>query len=298
VCRTQYASILLARGEHDQAESTLADVMTRLSQSRRLSRLDAVAQLGELRRRQGRLVEAEELLRQAGYLPAALTSLAQLMLDTGDPTHAWSVVTEVLHAMPEEQQLERVDALAVAVAAGVGAGHLDEARTAAESLRETATAIPTAAFRAHAAAAHARLADPARAVMSWRDAVRYFHTAGLSFNEAESRLDLADALVATGDRPGAREQADLALQALLPLQAGQGIDRARVHLLGEDAGPLTERQRDVLRLVARGLSNAEIAGQLQLSEHTVHRHIANIYRCLEVGSRAAAASYATSHGLT
>jgi LuxR family transcriptional regulator, maltose regulon positive regulatory protein len=128
--------------------------------------------------------------------------------------------------------------------------------------------------------------------------VRYFHTAGLSFNEAESRLDLADALVATGDRPGAREQADLALQALLPLQAGQGIDRARVHLLGEDAGPLTERQRDVLRLVARGLSNAEIAGQLQLSEHTVHRHIANIYRCLEVGSRAAAASYATSHGLT
>lgn len=53
----------------------------------------------------------------------------------------------------------------------------------------------------------------------------------------------------------------------------------------------------MLRLVARGLSNAEIAAELQVSEHTVHRHLANTYTSLDLGSRAAAAAYAVSHGL-
>src|SRR5699024_1905816 len=113
VCRTQYASILLARGEHAEAESTLVDVLDRLENSRRLSRLDAVAQLGELRRRQGRLDEAEQLLGQAGYLPAALTSLARARLDAGDAHRAWAVVAELMRSMPAGQQLERVDVLAV-----------------------------------------------------------------------------------------------------------------------------------------------------------------------------------------
>ena len=196
------------------------------------------------------------------------------------------------------QQLERVDALAVAVEAGVAAGHLEEAGAAAGELRDIADRIPTAAFRAHAAAAEARIANSEIRVARWQDAVRLFHAAGLSFNEADCRLGLADALAEAGDRAGAREQAGLALEALLPLQAGHGIDRARALLAPADAGPLTERQTDVLRLIAGGLSNAEIAAQLHLSEHTVHRHIANIYSALDLSSRAAAAAYAVSRGLT
>jgi len=53
----------------------------------------------------------------------------------------------------------------------------------------------------------------------------------------------------------------------------------------------------MLRLLASGLSNSEIARELHLSEHTVHRHIANIYSALSLGSRAAAAAYAAGHGL-
>jgi LuxR family transcriptional regulator, maltose regulon positive regulatory protein len=53
-------------------------------------------------------------------------------------------------------------------------------------------------------------------------------------------------------------------------------------------GPLTRRQREVLALVAEGLSDREIAGRLYLSEHTVHRHVSNIMERLRVGSRAAA----------
>jgi len=60
--------------------------------------------------------------------------------------------------------------------------------------------------------------------------------------------------------------------------------------------PLSDREAEVLRLVAAGLSNREIAGSLVLSEHTVHRHVANILRKLTQSSRAAAAAYATRIG--
>jgi DNA-binding CsgD family transcriptional regulator/pimeloyl-ACP methyl ester carboxylesterase len=61
--------------------------------------------------------------------------------------------------------------------------------------------------------------------------------------------------------------------------------------------PLTARETEVLRLVASGLSNREIAGSLVLSEHTVHRHVANILRKLAQSSRAAATAHAARAGL-
>ena len=61
---------------------------------------------------------------------------------------------------------------------------------------------------------------------------------------------------------------------------------------------LSARESEVLRLVAEGLSNKEIAARLVLSEHTVHRHVANILVKLRLSSRAAAAAYAAKHGLT
>jgi pimeloyl-ACP methyl ester carboxylesterase/DNA-binding CsgD family transcriptional regulator len=64
-----------------------------------------------------------------------------------------------------------------------------------------------------------------------------------------------------------------------------------------DDSPLTSRETEVLRLVATGMSNREIALTLVLSEHTVHRHIANILRKLALSSRAAAATQALRAGL-
>ena len=61
--------------------------------------------------------------------------------------------------------------------------------------------------------------------------------------------------------------------------------------------PLSRRETEVLRLVAAGLSNKEIASSLVLSEHTVHRHVANILRKMTQSSRAAAAAHATRAGL-
>jgi pimeloyl-ACP methyl ester carboxylesterase len=76
--------------------------------------------------------------------------------------------------------------------------------------------------------------------------------------------------------------------------AGFLDDAAPVEANGDS--PLTSREAEVLRLVAAGLSNREIAGSLVLSEHTVHRHVANILHKLTQSSRAAAAAHATRVG--
>ncbi len=88
------------------------------------------------------------------------------------------------------------------------------------------------------------------------------------------------------------------------IQAGREVPRAPAPmsepdaaLSGEAASVLTPRERDVLKLVAQGLSNADIARRLVLSEHTVHRHLANILHKLGLSSRAAAAAWGVRTGL-
>ena len=76
--------------------------------------------------------------------------------------------------------------------------------------------------------------------------------------------------------------------------AGQARSAARS---GEATSMLTPRELDVLKLVAQGLSNSEIARRLVLSEHTVHRHLANILRKLSLSTRAAAAAWGVRAGL-
>jgi predicted ATPase/DNA-binding CsgD family transcriptional regulator len=66
---------------------------------------------------------------------------------------------------------------------------------------------------------------------------------------------------------------------------------------GQKGGPLSERERQVLRLLARGQSNAEIASELVLSVRTVEKHVANVYAKIGARGRADAATYALRHGL-
>ncbi|GAA1979514.1 LuxR C-terminal-related transcriptional regulator [Isoptericola halotolerans] len=294
VCRTRYASVLLAQGEISEAEASLTRVLDRLEHSRRETRDEAVRLLGELRRRQGRLAEAEMLLQQASSYPGAMTGLAQVRLAAGDADGAWSIISELLRA--PGHPWEKVDVLAVAVAAGIAAGHHDEAREAAARLRALAATVGTDFLRGTSAAAEARLCEPVEALPHQQAAVRHLHDARLPLDEAECRLDLAETLLALGDTSAARRHAAAALTTLETLQSGPALDRARA-ILGARSDPLTPRQSEVLRLLARGLTNAEIAVALQLSEHTVHRHVANIYLTLGLRSRAAAATYAAGRGL-
>src|SRR5690606_35553284 len=77
---------------------------------------------------------------------------------------------------------------------------------------------------------------------------------------------------------------------VVALAAERHLEPVRHEVRCADAGALSARERQVLALVADGLSNTRIAMQLGLSEHTVKRHVANILLKLDLPSRAAAAA--------
>jgi DNA-binding NarL/FixJ family response regulator len=139
---------------------------------------------------------------------------------------------------------------------------------------------------------------------------------------AQSRLELAETLRALADRSGADLECRAALAAFTRLGASEGVARATRLLeeadevpgapadgapLGANPAaapasgaelPLSDRELEVLKLVANGLSNAEIAERLFLSAHTVKRHVANILGKLDLPTRAAAAAFAARSGLS
>jgi DNA-binding NarL/FixJ family response regulator len=84
-------------------------------------------------------------------------------------------------------------------------------------------------------------------------------------------------------------------------RGGGSAARSQTAEVGTELSPglehLTPRQIEVLRLVARGMTNAEIADALFLSRRTVHAHLRSIFHKLEVGHRSAATRYAIQHGL-
>ena len=86
------------------------------------------------------------------------------------------------------------------------------------------------------------------------------------------------------------------------------FERAVEYALSEEQAPppasvpeypagLTRREAEVLRLVARGMTNAQVAQELYLSPRTVNAHLNRIYHKLEVTSRSAAVRFAVDHGL-
>ncbi|WP_241986594.1 LuxR family transcriptional regulator [Cryobacterium psychrophilum] len=259
-----------------------------------------MVQLGELRRRQGRFDEAEFLFAQAEFHPSAIAGRARIHLASGDYASAWTAIRGLLDWLPQNSRVLRADVLYLAVVVARAAGEVEQAQLLADELRLTAALTRTDSLMASASAADALLAPPAAAVPLLNEAVRLFNAAGLRFDEAHTRLFLAEALLATGDKVAAQRHLALATEVLSGLSASDDLAHARrlAKAAGEPAvGGLSAREREVLRLVSQGLSNPEIAVSLVLSEHTVHRHVANILTKLGQTSRTGAASYAIQAGL-
>ena len=303
VCQIQHSTVLIARGTWPEAERALVAALAATAGSQRRSRLEAVVQLGELRRRQGRLAEADGLLAQAEFSPAAITSRAMIRLQEGDPAAAWAAIRLLLPTIPDANRLARARVLLPAVLAAQAAGDHAAAEQAADELDATARAIRTGPLLGIAAVARATVGtDDGECVRRWREAVERFHDAGLAFDEAEGRLGLARALLRLGESAAADQQLTVATAALTELGAAASLldaDCLRTTIAGDrtSTGLLSEREVQVLRLVARGLTNQQIADDLVLSPHTVHRHIANILVKLDQGSRAGATAYALTHHL-
>ena len=110
----------------------------------------------------------------------------------------------------------------------------------------------------------------------------------------------ARACRALGDEASAVMELDAARAVFVELGARQALAAAEAESSAarpEQAGGLSARELEVLRLVAAGDTNREIAGELYLSEKTVERHLSNIFGKLGLSSRSAATAYAFRHGL-
>lgn len=303
-CRTEYGAIHVWRGRWAEAEQMLEAGLEDYGRARPAWSTAPLVELAELRRRQGRLEEAEELLGRAEPWSTAQLCRARIALHRGEALEAAELAERVLRQT--ERRLSRFPACELLVRARIASGELAQAGAALKELRELEQLVGTASLKASVANAAGMLAaaggDHARARPLFEDAVDGFRGGGSPYEAARARLELATSLAAL-DRPSAAaHEAETALGSLLELGAEAEVARARrvLESTRRAATPpdeLSSRERQVLGLLAEGLTNRQIAERLVVSEHTVHRHVTNILRKLDLPSRTAAATHAVRSGL-
>jgi LuxR family transcriptional regulator, maltose regulon positive regulatory protein len=297
VCRAHYGTVLMLRGEWQEAETVLSEAVAALAGAKRESS-DALARLAELRWRQGRTEEALAAIGQAEHHPIAVLVKAAIAFEGGDTTAAVEGANRYLRLMGGAT-VERAAGLELLAQVHAAAGHTAQAEAAAQELRTIAQAVATdpllGASRLADGAALAAAGRFEEAREALEDAVQLLVRAGLPFESARARVALAQALRGLGREEAALREVELASERFAELGAAREVQRAAEVRTGGVV--LSAREREVLELVSRGLSNRQIAAELTLSEHTVHRHVANILVKLRVPSRAAAAALAARHGL-
>jgi LuxR family transcriptional regulator, maltose regulon positive regulatory protein len=307
-CRAEYGDVHLWRGRWAEAEALVEAAVEDFSRSRPAMAGAPLASLAELRRRQGRHGETETLLDRAGPSTKAHLCRARLALDQGEARRAVELCERLLRQVPEHLKLDRAPALELLIHARLARGELDQAATALGGLRELERLVGTAALRAQTDLAEGVCAAASgaheRARRLLEDAVDGFQGCGAPYETAQATLELATSLAAVGRVEDAKREAGAARDVLVGLGAEADAARARRLLEGmiasddRSAGPeMTPRERDVLGLLCQGLTNQQIAERLVVSEHTVHRHVTNILRKLDLPSRTAAAVYAVHAGL-
>jgi ATP/maltotriose-dependent transcriptional regulator MalT len=302
-CRTIHADVLVARGRWPEAEHALE--MALETHARFVPEMGAptVASMAELRVRQGRLTEAEQLLTGREEHPASLCALAHLRIADGHPGVAVALLERTLGGA-EGDAIRMTALLAPLVEAQLACGEPGQAAAAAGRLAELAdsSGIRVVEARARLAEAHVALAAgrAGEAAEPARLALAAFGRLGMPLHVGEARLALARALVATSPDV-ARDEARTALAAFRELGASRAMDAAGGVLreLGEatgarprSPGELTRREREVLELVARGMSNAQIAQTLVITEKTAGHHVSHILSKLGVSNRTEAAAVA------
>ena len=302
-CRTIHADVLLAKGRWAEAEGALQSALD--AHARYVPELGAptVAALAELRVRQGRLQEAEQFLVGREEHPESLRALAHLRIAQGRPHVAAALLERGLLAA-EGDAPQTAQLLALLVDARL-AGEEQGAAAAASLALGQARAELRDRRRRRTGGARGRSSRPRRGHgdvggEAARRSLAGFGRLGMPYEMAEARLELARALASEAPDV-AREEARAAFETFRELGASRSRDAAAALLreLGASpgAGPrgsgeLTAREAEVLGLLGSGMSNAQIATTLFISEKTAGHHVSHILSKLGVRNRAEAAAVA------
>jgi DNA-binding CsgD family transcriptional regulator len=312
-CRIQYASLLTLRGEWAEAELEIEALRRHVERVQPRLVPIALIRLGDLRRRQGRWEEADQLLAESGAHFLAVLGRGQLALDRGEPAAAAELAEEYLRRVPPTDRTERLPGLDVLCRARASEGAFQAARTALEELRTVAETVGTEPMRATVLHAEGCLlagkGDHKAACGHLEESASLFELNRAPFEAARSRFQLAQTLIALGRRDPAAINLRASRSVFEKLGATRHAAAARILLQELDLKPhgpigsaaklgrLTAREIEVLRLVAQGLNDKEAAARLHLSEHTIHRHVGNILTKTGLPSRAAAVAQAARSGL-
>ncbi|HSL00475.1 MAG TPA: LuxR C-terminal-related transcriptional regulator [Rubrobacteraceae bacterium] len=307
-CRTHYGEVLFATGDWGRAEEELRAALRLSENSLPAVRAKALARLAELRLTQGRIEEAERLLVGFEDHEACAPVFTRLHLLRGRSGLAAATARRWLGIIGES----RPDGGLLVELLGEAEISQTQSEAAAErgrALAERGSALDCQVMLARGERLRGRaLASGSAAKRHLEAALREFVRLEMPFEAARTRLLLARALyeldpevaevearaaLAVFENLGAVTDVEAAAAVLCEIEARAREQSRRIPALGG----LTRREVEVLRLVAQGLTDKEIAARLVLSRHTVHRHIHSILTKLSLPSRAAAAAYAARHDL-
>jgi len=301
-CAVHRGQIMALRGAWTEALEELELALQRYvrAEATEASGL-ALAERGDVLRLQGEYAAADAAYTEAGTFGfEPQPGLALLWLAQGRQEVAHAAVVRLL--AETEGPVGRARLLPAAVQVLLAVGEVDRALECATELAAIAQGFGCAAVTAESrdAVGLLRLAvgDPAGALPHLRAARSGWSQLGCPYRVARTQGQLGRCLAELGDAESATRELRAALSTLTGLGAGPDAESVRRLLAPSQLpGGLTEREAQVLRLLASGRSNAEIAAELVLSHKTVARHLSNIYTKLDVTTRTAAAAYAFEHEL-
>lgn len=260
----------------------------------------ALYQVAELHRLRGELAQAESVYRRAAESgKAPYPGLALLRLAQGRQADASAAICRVLQEARDRRTRSRV--LSAAVEIMIAGGDIDAARRFADELDALARTLGTPFVRAMAAQARGAIllaqGDAPAAISSCRTAWALWRELDVPYESARTQVLIAKACRMLHDNDSADLELEAARRTFRQIGAKSDLSRLEAARDHRSAGGLTERELQVLRLVATGRTNRAISEELGVSEKTVARHISNIFNKLDVSSRAAATAYAFEHDL-
>ncbi|MFI5623051.1 LuxR C-terminal-related transcriptional regulator [Nocardioides sp. NPDC051685] len=301
-CAVHRGQLLRLHGEWQQALEEFERATRRYQE---VNAPDAVGlaayEAGEVLRLRGELAEADAAYERSadrGFDPQP--GLALLWLSRGQSAAALAAVDRLL--AETDGPVQRCRLLPAAVEVLLDAGEIDRARDVAAELDGLAGHFGCVGLEAAAAHAHGAVelaaGDAAGALPYLRKAQQLWARAEATYERSQARLLTGRALAEVGDTESSRRELEAARTVFRQIGARPAADSAD-SLLAPASLPagLTAREAEVLRLVASGRSNAQIAADLVLSEKTVARHLSNIFTKLDVRSRTAATAFAFEHGV-
>jgi DNA-binding NarL/FixJ family response regulator len=315
-CLVHRAEIMQLQGSWQEAVDEVRTACTLLDGTPAVG--TAFHALAELQRLRGAFAEAERCYREASRFVAtpqpglALLRLAQNRVEEAAAASRRAVAETATATgsrtapdeFPQRRRASRSRLLAAHVEIMLADGDVGAARAGADELVRIDRELDVPLL--HALAEHAAGAcllaegDGEAALATLRNAWTAWQHVDAPYEAARVRVLASQAHRLLGEQASAEMELEAAAWVFEQLGAVPDLQRARrLSRRSEQraAGPLTAREVEVLRLVATGMTNRAIAGDLFLSEKTVSRHLSNIFAKLDLASRAAATAYAFQHGL-